>query len=68
MTEHRRTSNEGDLAGNRLNREDFLRRTEFLRCIPYIPLRCSLESRMEQVGRVLTEYVPYSNFYGRHIL
>lgn len=33
MTEHRRTSNEGDPAGNRLNREDFLRRTELLRRI-----------------------------------
>lgn len=33
MTEHRRTSNEGAPAGNRLNREDFLRRTELLRRI-----------------------------------
>lgn len=33
MTEHRRTSNEIDLDGKRLNREDFLRRTELLRRI-----------------------------------
>lgn len=33
MTEHRRTSNEGDPAGNRLNRENFLQQTELLRRI-----------------------------------
>lgn len=37
------------------------------RRIPYIPLKGSLETRMEQVDRVLAEYVPYSNFYGRRI-
>ena len=37
------------------------------RRIPYIPLKGSLEARMEQVDRVLETYVPYSNFYGNHL-
>ncbi len=37
------------------------------RRIPYVPLRGTLEERMDAVDRVLAEYVPYSNFFGRRI-
>ena len=38
-----------------------------MRRIPYIPLRGTLDERMDAVDRVLAEYVPYSNFFGRKI-
>ncbi len=34
------------------------------RRIPYIPLRGTLEERMEKVDRVLEQFTPYSNFWG----
>jgi len=35
------------------------------RRIPYIPLKGDLETRMRRVDEVLSEFRPYSNFYGR---
>jgi nicotinamide riboside kinase len=48
-------------------REVFHRQTVadlLARKIPYIPLRGTLEERMEQVDRVLKDFVPYSNYFG----
>ncbi|MFP3041188.1 AAA family ATPase [Treponema primitia] len=48
-------------------REVFHRQTVadlLARKIPYIPLRGSLEERMEQVDRALKNFVPYSNYFG----
>lgn len=35
------------------------------RRIPYIPLRGTLEERMNRVDQVLEEFTPYSNYFGR---
>lgn len=37
------------------------------RKIPYIPLKGSLEHRMNTVDRVLRDFKPYSNFFGLHL-
>lgn len=37
------------------------------RRIPYVVLRGTVEERMEQVDRVLAEYRPYENYYGRKV-
>ena len=39
-----------------------------MRCIPYIPLRGDLETRMRKVDAVLRAFQPYSNFYGRMMI
>jgi NadR type nicotinamide-nucleotide adenylyltransferase len=38
-----------------------------MRCIPYIPLRGNLETRIRKVDDVLSIFQPYFNFYGRMV-